>query len=94
MTTRSARQDAANRARRTLVQGLAIDVAVAVAAVLLAWLPDADLASREAWVIVGVSVAKSALTAVASWVMRLKLDGRGLTPGDPTTEQVTHQIDE
>lgn len=73
MTTPTARADAANRGWRTLVQGVAIDVAIAVAAVLLLWLPDADLSSREAWLVLGTSVAKSVLTAIASYVMRLKV---------------------
>lgn len=67
------KQDAKNRAYRTLVQGLLIDIAIAVAAVLLVWLPDADITSREAWTVLGVSVAKSVLTAIASFVMRLKV---------------------
>lgn len=40
-TTPATRADARNRAWRTLLQGLATDVLVALAAVLLAWLPDA-----------------------------------------------------
>lgn len=90
-TTRSARHalatDARNRATRTLLQGLATDVLVALAAVLLAWLPDADITSGEAWAVVGVTLAKTALTTVASWVMRAKLDGSSLPtplpPADP-----------
>lgn len=64
---------AVERGRRTIWQGLALDVAVAVAVVLLAWLPEADLASSTAWVILGTAVAKSVLTALASYVMRLKV---------------------
>lgn len=79
--------DAQNRAIRTLIQGLAVDLAVAVAVTLLAWLPDADLSSREAWTVVGLAVAKSVLTAAASWVMRMQLDPSGvptpLPPADP-----------
>lgn len=63
---------ATERGVRTLVQGLGIDVAVAVAVVLLAWLPDANLTASEAWLALGVAVGKSVLTAVASYVMRLK----------------------
>ena len=62
-------------------------LAVAVAATLLAWLPDADITSREAWTAVGVTLAKTALTAAASWVMRAKLDASSvptpLPPADP-----------
>lgn len=65
--------DAAQRAKRTFIQGIALDVAVAVAVALLAWLPDADLTNKQAWIILGTSLAKTVLTAVASYVMRLKV---------------------
>jgi hypothetical protein len=65
---------AVERGTRTAWQGLAIDVAIAVAVVLLAWLPDADVASSTAWVILGTAVLKSVLTAIASYVVRLKVD--------------------
>lgn len=68
-----AQVDAKSRATRTFVQGLAVDVAFAVAAALLLWLPDADLSSREAWIVLGTSLAKTVLTAAASYVMRLKV---------------------
>ena len=74
-TPRQAKHAAAReRGLRTVAQGLGIDVAVAVAVLLLAWLPDADLSSREGWIIFGTAVAKSVLTAVASYVVRLKVD--------------------
>ena len=44
-------------------------------------LPDADLASSTAWVILGTAVAKSVLTALASYVMRLKV-----APAEETAE--------
>lgn len=69
--------DAKNRAARTALQGLAVDVLVAVAAALLLWLPDADLSSREAWIVLGTSLAKTILTAAASYVMRLKVSPNG-----------------
>ena len=62
--------DAKNRSWRTALQGLGIDVLVAIAVVILAWLPDADLAAGVAWVILGTAVVKSVLTAAASYVMR------------------------
>lgn len=65
--------DAVKRSKRTLWQGLAIDIGVAVAAVLLLWLPDADISSREAWIVLSTSVIKTGLTAIASYVMRLKI---------------------
>lgn len=73
MTTPAVQADATQRAKRTLIQGIALDVAVAIAVALLAWLPDADLTSKQAWIILGTSLAKTVLTAVASYVMRLKV---------------------
>lgn len=70
MTTHA---DAANRSARTLIQGLAVDVLIAIAAALLVWLPDADVSSKEAWIVLGTAVVKSVLTAAASYVMRLKV---------------------
>lgn len=64
---------ATERGRRTLWQGLALDVAIAIAMVLLVWLPDADVTSAEGWIILGTAVVKSVLTALASYVMRLKV---------------------
>lgn len=73
MAERAIKADATQRGKRTLIQGLALDVALAIAAALLVWLPDADLSSREAWIILGTALGKTVLTAVASYVMRLKV---------------------
>lgn len=75
--------DAKNRATRAFLQGLAIDVLTAVAAALLVWLPDADLSSRDAWIVLGTGLARTVLASVASYVMRLKLDGSVPTPLPP-----------
>lgn len=79
MPTTATQADAANRGYRTFLQGVAIDVAVAIAVALLAWLPDADLSSREAWIVLGTAVGKTVLTAVASYVMRLKVTPPAVT---------------
>ncbi len=73
MTTQATKRDAANRGARTFLQGLGIDLGVAVAVALLAWLPDADLSSMAAWIILGTALAKTVLTSGASYVMRLKV---------------------
>ena len=62
--------DAKNRAWRTFLQGLAIDLAVAVATTLLVWLPAADLSSGDGWKIFGLSLAKTLIQTVAAYVMR------------------------
>lgn len=66
------RAAAVERGLRTLWQGLGLDVAVAVAVALLAWLPSADVSSGAAWSLLGLSLLKTVLTAVASYVLRLK----------------------
>ena len=79
MSTTATQADAANRGFRTLVQGAAIDIAVAIAAALLLWLPQADVADPVAWTMLGTAVAKSVLTAIASYVMRLKVTPPAVT---------------
>lgn len=73
---RSAKTDAKQRSVRTLVQGLAVDALVAAGAATVAvvatW-ENQDVASAAAWLVLGTSVAKSVLTAVASYVARLKV---------------------
>lgn len=73
---RSAQTDAKQRSLRTLMQGLAIDCLVAAGAaataVVSAWEGE-DVLSAAAWIVLGTSVAKSVLTAVASYVARLKV---------------------
>jgi hypothetical protein len=79
--------DARNRALRSFVQGLGIDIATALAALLLVWLPDADLSSRDAWIVLATGAARTVLQSIASYVMRAKLDGSALPtplpPADP-----------
>lgn len=75
--------DAKNRAFRSFVQGLGIDLLTAIAAALLVWLPDADISSREAWIVLGTGLARTLLQTVASYVMRAKLDGSVPTPLPP-----------
>jgi len=93
MTT-ALQTDARNRASRALYQGLAIDVAVAVAAALLVWLPDADITTSEAWLVLGVALVKTVLQAAASYVMRAKLDASAVptplppaNPGEPDNQE-------
>lgn len=74
--TDPATADAKQRATRTLVQGLLIDVAVAAgtaATATLATLEGNDLLAGAAWIALGTSVLKSVLTAGASYLARLKV---------------------
>lgn len=81
--------DAANRSVRTLLQGLAVDIAVAVAAVLLSSLGSLDLTDTQALQALGLLLAKTVLTAVASYVMRRFVDTSAVPtplPPDPVPE--------
>ena len=70
------RVDALDRAKRTITQGLVIDLAVALGLVLAAWVvevPDDALPSSAMWLALGVAVGKSFVQAFASWLMRLRV---------------------
>ncbi len=73
--------DAQNRALRTFLQGIAVDVLVGVSLAVHTLLTSSDLFS---WGLLGALVAKSAGVAAASYVMRRFLDPSGLpTPLPP-----------
>lgn len=61
--------DARNRAFRTFVQGLLIDVGTAVTAALAASLTDVQW-TKAFWVTLGFMVGKTALQAAVSYVAR------------------------
>jgi len=77
--------DARNRALRTFLQGLAIDLAVAVAAFVLANVDS--ITDRQGLILASAALAKTLVTTVASYVMRKYLDGSALPtplpPSDP-----------
>ena len=80
--------DARNRALRTFLQGLAIDLAVAVAAFALANVDS--ITDRAGLILALTSLAKTLVTTVAAYVMRRFLDGSSLptplppaNPGEP-----------
>lgn len=74
------KQDARNRAIRTFVQNLAIDLAVSLLVVLGTALATLDITSKEAWTALGLLLAKTALSAPVAYVMRLRVK-----PAAPTT---------
>lgn len=76
MATKEVQADARQRSIRTLLQGLTIDVAVAIGSALLAVLGSIEgdaILTAAAWTIVATAVLKSVLTAVASFLARLAL---------------------
>lgn len=62
--------DARNRAWRTLVQGLAFDVAAAVVLVVFTAVSKANDWSQLEWSLIGFAVSKSAIVAALSYLMR------------------------
>lgn len=79
--------DAKNRSWRTALQGLAIDVGVAVVLVLSTTFASANDWGAIEWALLSFSVAKSVLQAIAAYVMRRYLDKSRvptpLPPDDP-----------
>lgn len=77
--------DARNRALRTFLQGLAIDLAVAVAAFVLANVDS--ITDRQGLILAATALGKTVATTVASYVMRRFLDPSRiptpLPPSDP-----------
>ena len=61
--------DARNRAWRTFIQALGIDVASAVAAVLVVALTDIQW-TKEFWIGIGLLAAKTAVQTVVAYVGR------------------------
>lgn len=66
--------DAKNRALRTFVQGLGIDVAVGLALVLGTYFMTAQSWGDVQWAILGFSLFKSVVQAVSAYVMRQWMD--------------------
>lgn len=70
-------QVAAKRGWQTLLQSLAVDVAVGVALVLLTFIGPLQGWGDVQWAILGFTVAKSVVQAVAAWVIRRWIDQSG-----------------
>jgi phosphoglycerol transferase MdoB-like AlkP superfamily enzyme len=76
--------DAKNRAIRTLVQNLGVDVVVALVAVLLPVFQDANSFGDFEWAIIGFSLVKTFALTVFAFIMRRFLDASALpTPVPP-----------
>lgn len=77
--------DARNRSTRTFLQGLAIDIAIAIAALVLASVES--ITDTAGIILFCTALAKTVLTAIASYVMRQFLDPSRvptpLPPSDP-----------
>lgn len=75
-------EDASNRAVRTFVVGLTVDVAVGVAAAILAGINA--VSDTAGLIALGISVGKTVVTSVCSYILRRFLDGSAIpTPLPP-----------
>lgn len=85
--------DAKNRALRTLIQQLGIDVLLAVVLVLAPLLSDANSFGDFEWQAIAFLVTKTVLATLFAWVMRRYLDGSAFPtplppeyPGEPNEQ--------
>lgn len=75
--------DANNRALRTFLQGLGIDLLVAVAALVLANVDS--ITDRQGLTVFGIALGKTVVTTAASYVMRRFVDKSAIpTPLPPS----------
>ena len=78
----SVKLDALNRAWRTLYTALGADAALLIGTGLLTLLDEVEVTSQAFWIGFGVLVVKSLLTALGSYLLRLKKAPR--VDPDPT----------
>jgi Na+/melibiose symporter-like transporter len=89
------KQDAGNRAWRTFLQNIAIDVVVAVVAILVPYFQKANSFGDFEWTVIIFSVVKTiALTAFA-FIMRRFLDPSSFpTPLPPAPVAAPNELDD
>lgn len=81
--------DAKNRGLRVALTGLAIDVAVAIALVMSAFVLDLSSWSGVEWTVLSFTLAKSVVQAVAAFILRRFIDPSRIPtplPPDPVPE--------
>ena len=83
---RALTEDASNRALRTFLTGLAIDIAVGIALVLTTVFATANGWGDLETAVLTFSIAKSVVQSICSFVLRRFLDGSVPTPLPPTPQ--------
>jgi hypothetical protein len=68
----SVKLDALNRAARTLYTAFGADALILIGAGLLTMLDTVDISSTTFWMGLGLLIVKSVLTALGSYLLRLK----------------------
>lgn len=82
---------AAKRGWQTLMQGLGIDVVVAIMLVILYYLPQLESWDSVllTWTVIVFTLVKSVIQAIAAWFIRRYLDKSGLNQGMPDVSAAT-----
>lgn len=83
MASTQLKRDAINRMVRTLYQGVGIDILVGIGIALASWVGKDNFLTAEAGLVLVYSVIKSAVQAIASYLMRLKLDSSKVPTPEP-----------
>lgn len=65
--------DARNRAIRTFMQNILIDIAITLLTVFGTAIATLDITSKEAWTALGLLLAKTAISAPVAYVMRMRV---------------------
>lgn len=76
--------DARQRSVRTVLQGFAIDVSVAVVLVLAVAVTDIRW-TRAYWLALGLSLARTVIQAAVAYAMRMLVPPARVTPSSGTT---------
>lgn len=85
-------RDARNRALRTFVVGLAVDIGVAIVLVLVTAFGKANGWSDLQWTLLGFTLSKTIVTTGGSYVLRRFLDGSAVpTPLPPAPVPVPNE---
>lgn len=79
------KEDAKERAWRTFLQNLLIDMLVTVGTVLITALATLDISSKEAWIGLAILLGKTALSAPIAYIMRMKKEPHAVEISSPTT---------
>lgn len=88
MSTQVTKADALQRAVRTLWQGFGTDALVAIGAGLVLLLGDVEVTTTAFWAALGVLILKSFLTALASYLQRLKNAPKPVEPVESKTASI------
>lgn len=86
------KKDAKDRAWRTFLQQIGVDMVAAILAVLATSLAGMDFTSKEAWIALAVLLGKTALSVPIAYVMRLKKSPHVVSLSSPEVSLAASQV--